>query len=245
MNAKKLAQEWIDIAPNWIRESREGTNSNRVGLLDNPLIRLCDPVKGLRAIDLGCGEGRFSRMLSSRGAKYVLGVDLCGPMIEAANEIHMNGVEFRVGDVQHMPWLTDDSFDLAVSYLNQCDLPDFVSNVTEVHRILRPGGKFVIANLHPMRSAVGHWLKDKEGHKEHVILDDYFQEGERSWKMMGVKFTNFHRTLESYISAFIQAGFSIKNIIEPAVTSQNLEKYPELNDELRGPNFIVFGLVKL
>ena len=142
MEAQKLAQEWIDIAPHWIKESRKGANSNRVGLLDEPMLQLCDPVEGLDVIDLGCGEGRFSRKLSGFGAKYVLGMDSCDPMIAAANEDKTEGVEFKVGDVQDMPWLAHQSFDLAVSYLNQCDLPDFKRNVREVYRILRPGGKF-------------------------------------------------------------------------------------------------------
>ena len=244
MSSNKLAQEWIDLAPCWIRESRSGANSNRVGLLDGPLLDLCNPVTGKYAIDLGCGEGRFSRMLAKRGAKYVLGVDLCEPMVEAAKEIPTERVEFKVGDVQSMPWLADQSFDLAVSYLNQCDLPDYESNIREAYRILRPGGKFIIANLHPMRSAVGNWLKDLDGRKQHVILDNYFEEGARQWTMMGVQFTNFHRTLESYTSAFTTAGFSMTKIMEPTVTADNLKKHPRLEDERRVPNFIIFALVK-
>lgn len=67
---------------------------------------------------------------------------------------------------------------IAVSYLNQCDLPDFKANNREIFRILRPEGRFVIANLHPMRSAAGGWQRTDDGEKRHVILDRYFEEGE-------------------------------------------------------------------
>jgi hypothetical protein len=78
-----------------------------------------------------------------------------------------------------MGFIRDGAFDLAVSYINQCDLPDFEANSREVFRVLRPGGRSIIANLHPMRSAVGEWLKAEDGAKLHVILDRYFDEGDR------------------------------------------------------------------
>ena len=71
----------------WIREAREGTNPSRNGLLDLPMMASCGSVEGLKIIDCGCGEGRFCRMLLERGAGYVLGLDLCEQMIEAAREL--------------------------------------------------------------------------------------------------------------------------------------------------------------
>jgi hypothetical protein len=78
-----------------------------------------------------------------------------------------------------------------------------------------------------------------------VILDHYFAEGERQWQMMGLPFTNFHRTLASYVQGFLSAGFSIESIIEPTVTSEQVSLYPELEDELRVPNFIIYLLKKV
>ena len=82
-----------------------------------------------------------------------------------------------------------------MSYQNQCDLPDVNANNREVYRGLKPGGRFVVANVHPMRSAVGGWYKSDDGKKQHVILDRYFEESERHWTMMGHGFTNFHHSL--------------------------------------------------
>jgi hypothetical protein len=96
-----------------------------------------------------------------------------------------------------------------------------------------------------MRSAVGAWHRSDSGQKEHVILDRYFDEGDRTWKMMGSEFTNFHRTLSTYISGFLNAGFSIEGIVEPTVISEQLKNYPELDDELRVPNFIIYILKKI
>lgn len=247
MNSAKRSQldgEWRQLAPAWIKEAREGRNPTRTGLLDQPMLDACGDVRGLTILDSGCGEGRFCRMLLDRRAERVLGVDLCAPMIDAARELETGKDEYRLADVQDLGFLSDRSFDLAVSYLNQCDLPDFEANSREIFRVLRPGGRLIVANLHPMRSAVGGWHRTDDGAKQHVILDRYFDEGERRWKMLGVEFTNFHRTLATYVRGYRESGFAIDEIVEPAVDAENLKRYPELDDELRVPNFIIFVLQK-
>src|SRR5215469_4084592 len=239
-----LREEWRQLAPAWIREAREGTNPTRSGLLDRPMIEACGDVRGLKVLDCGCGEGRFCRILLDRGAEQVVGVDLCAPMITAAAQLATGKDGYVLADVQDMSFLCDGAFDLVVSYLKQCDLPDFEANSREVFRVLKPGGRFIIANLHPMRSAVGGWLRTEDGAKLHVILDRYFDEGDRRWRMLGVDFTNFHRTLSTYIRAYRQTGFAIEEIIEPTVEAEKLKRFPELDDEVRVPNFIVVVLGK-
>lgn len=243
-NINRLKQEWINLAPRWIKEVREGKNSARNGILDSVMLNACGNVEGLSILDCGCGEGRFCRILVERGAKYVLGLDLCELMIGAAQELQSERDEYRVQDVQDLSWIEDETFDLAVSYLNQCDIPDFEANNREVFRVLKKGGRFIIANLHPMRSVTGKWCRNHNGEKLHAILDNYFDEGERHWEMLGVKFTNFHRSLSTYLNNFIKTGFVIKEIIEPTVSVDKLKEYPDLDDELRVPNFIVYVLEK-
>ena len=244
MTREDLKREWRELSPAWIKEVREGRNSHRNGLLDPLMLEACGNVAGLKILDCGCGEGRFCRMLVDRGAGYVLGLDLCEPMIEAARELQSEHDAYRVADVQELAFIEDESFDLALSYLNQCDLPDFNANNREVYRVLRNGGRFIVANLHPMRSAGGSWQTTTDGEKQHVMLDDYFAEGDRHWKMLGVGFTNFHRSLSTYVHGFLDAGFRIKGIVEPTITKERLALYPELADELRVPNFIIYVLRK-
>ena len=128
----RLTSEWIELAPHWIREARQGRNPARTGLLDAPVMEACGSVRGLRILDSGCGEGRFCRMLIDRGAECVLGVDLCEPMIQAARELASGRDTYRIADAQNLNFLEDSSFHLAVSYLNQCDLPDFEANTREI-----------------------------------------------------------------------------------------------------------------
>ena len=243
MSRQDLRKQWRDLSPEWIKES-SGRNANRKGLLDRAILEACGDISGLRILDSGCGEGRFCRLLIDLGAVYVLGLDTCEPMIEAARKVRSGPEEYLIADVQKMDAVGDGTFDLAISYLNQCDLPDFEANTREVFRVLKPGGRFVIANLHPMRSAAGGWLKDEAGKKLHAILDNYFDEGERHWEVWGKPLTNFHRMLSTYLDGYKDAGFELVRIIEPGVSREDLEEYPELADERRVPNFIIFVLGK-
>ena len=181
MSYRDVQEEWRRIAPAWIKEAREGSNAIRAGLLDGPMMEACGDVRGLNVLDCGCGEGRFSRMLLNLGAEHVLGLDLCPPMIQAAKELESGKDCYAVADVQNLSFLGDRTFDLVVSYVNQCYLPDVQANNREVFRVLLPGGRFVVANLHPIRSAAGGCQTSAEGATQDAILDRYFQEGERRW----------------------------------------------------------------
>jgi SAM-dependent methyltransferase len=240
----RLRQEWEAMAPSWIEDMRQGENLPRRGLLDPWMLRACGDVSGLRVLDSGCGEGRFSRMLSERGAAFVLGLDTSEAMIDAARQAGGRQIEYQRADVQHMPQLASESFDLAVSYLNQCDLPDFEANTREIYRLLVPGGRFLIANLHPMRCATGLWHRDGQGRKLHVLLDRYCEEGSRTWTILGNQITNFHRTLSTYLNAFLSVGFQLERLDEPVADADMLERFPGLAEEERAPNFIIYQLRK-
>ena len=68
-------------------------------------------------IDLGCGEGRFSRMLAERSA-VVTGIDLCRPLIEFAKSHRVYDESYLIGDMEDLHGVASDEFDLAVSYVS-------------------------------------------------------------------------------------------------------------------------------
>ena len=243
MRQEDLNREWLELAPKWIAEMRYGRNAHRKGLLDSYMLAGCGDVNGLSVLDSGCGEGRFSRISASAGATKVVGVDLCETMIEAARELEHEAVQYICGDVQNLDFLTGD-FDLAVSYLNQSDVPDFEANTRELFRLLKPQGKFVVSIVHPLRSSLGTWHYDEGGNRQHMMVDKYFCERSRPRTMFDLPLTNFHRTLSTYAQTYIKAGFIISNLEEPRVSVDSLKSYPELEDERRVPNFILFELTK-
>ena len=62
---------------------QDAGDRNRTMLLDPVMLDLCGDVRGQHMLDLGCGEGRFCRMLAERGAS-VTGIDPIAEMIAAS-----------------------------------------------------------------------------------------------------------------------------------------------------------------
>ena len=237
----RLRTQWTEAALDWI----ETDQAVRTGMLDSWMLDALGDVYGQTVIDIGCGEGRFCRLLAERGA-IVTGVDLTEPLIEQARAFGSEGETYIVGDAEDLEGVPDGSFDAAVSYIVLVDLLDYRRSVREAYRVLRPGGRFVVCNVHPMRSAVidfGGWIKDLD-RKLFYPVDNYTEEGPREFNWWGRSFMNMHRTLSSHVSAFLEAGFVLEALHEPVPSEEQLLEHPEFDDELRVPNFVIFVLKK-
>src|SRR4051812_10521273 len=81
----QLRAQWDAAAGKWIERMRARGDASREGLLDDWMLDAVGDVARKDVIDLGCGEGRFCRMLAERGA-VVTGVDLCEAMVREAGE---------------------------------------------------------------------------------------------------------------------------------------------------------------
>ena len=238
---KRIHSQWTKYAQDWI----EADQAVRTGFLDAWMLGALGDVSGKSVIDIGCGEGRFCRLLSELGAA-VTGVDLTEALIEHARSVGSKRETYLVGDAEDLEGVTDESFDVAVSYIVLVDLVDYSSSIREAYRVLRPGGRFIVCNLHPMRTAVKSvdgWISDRSG-KLFYPVDNYTEEGEREFLWMGGPFINMHRTLSSYVSAFLDAGFVLEGLHEPTPSDAQLAEHPEFDDELRVPNFIIYVLKK-
>lgn len=102
-------------------------------------------LQATRVLDYGCGNGDFSRILASRGAR-VCGIDISPKLIELARaraaQAGMNGsLQFFVGDAHQTPF-EDASFDYVFGNgaLHHLDLDRAYA---EIARVLKPGGKAV------------------------------------------------------------------------------------------------------
>jgi SAM-dependent methyltransferase len=243
-SGEQLRAEWAQGAPGWIERIRsERGDPSRRGLLDDWMLDAIGDVRGLDVIDLGCGEGSFGKLMASRGAR-VTGIDACAALIDAANARRGDAERYVVGDMEVLIDIGDGQFDLAVSYVSLVDVPDFRRAIAQAFRVLRDGGRFVVCNLAPMVTAGNTWVRNGDGTKLHFRLDDYTDEGVRETLMVGARFTNLHRTLSSYVNAFLDAGFVLDGLREPVPNAEQLAREPTNDDLLRVPLFIIYLLRK-
>jgi SAM-dependent methyltransferase len=94
---------------------------------------------GLRVLDLCCGQGNVSTALSARGCE-VVGVDFSPAMLALARA-QAPSATFIEADAQNLPF-DDAVFDVVVSNLGICHVPDQPRALGQARRMLRPGGRF-------------------------------------------------------------------------------------------------------
>lgn len=224
---------WDQSAEAWIRFVDEG-DPHRTHLLDPVMLDLCGDVRGRRALDVGAGEGRFSRMLAARGAR----VAACDPtrgLIEAAAGRGTPGP--LLASAERLPF-GSGSFDLVVSYLQLIDVGDFRAAIAEMARVAAPGGRLVVANLNGFcTTSPRAWVRGADGARLHVAVDHYLDERPVEVDWSGIRVVNHHRPLEAYMEAFLRAGLTLRRYLEPAPTPSAAAQRPHIADNLRVPFF--------
>jgi SAM-dependent methyltransferase len=108
--------------------------------------------KGLKVLDLGCGDGTTAIPAAKLGAD-VLGVDIAKNLVEAGNkratEHALTNCKFQEGDASNLNELKDKSFDLVVSIFGAMFAPKPFDVAKEMVRVTRPGGRIVMGNWIP------------------------------------------------------------------------------------------------
>lgn len=115
---------------------------------------------GKDVLEIGCGHGGGASyvMRSLNPASYTA-VDINREGIRFCVETHeIPGLRFMHGDAQDVP-LADGSFDIVLNVESSHVYPDFPKFLSEVNRLLRPGGHFLYADLRPTSSAVSEWAE--------------------------------------------------------------------------------------
>lgn len=135
------------------------------------------------ALDAACGTGRQSAALAARGYRTI-GVDQSPEMLARAAD-KVPGAEFRRGRLESLP-LDDESVDLALCSLALTHLPDVSRGIAELARVVRPGGRIIVSDLHPFVIALQGQCVFVDGSerlafvRNHVHLSGSYLDGFRS-----------------------------------------------------------------
>jgi ubiquinone/menaquinone biosynthesis C-methylase UbiE len=116
------------------------------------LVRSLGITKGLKVLDLGCGDGTTALPAAKLGAD-VLGVDIARNLVEAGNKRaaahELTNCAFQEGDATNLHQLPDQAFDLVVTIFGAMFAPQPFEVAKEMVRVTRPGGRIVMGNWIP------------------------------------------------------------------------------------------------
>jgi ubiquinone/menaquinone biosynthesis C-methylase UbiE len=173
----------------------------------NPLIRVEEPaVRALVdalppgiALDAACGTGRHARYLHARGHRLI-GVDASAAMLEVAREA-LPEADLRLGDLTALP-LETASVDLVVYSLALTHCEDLGPPIAELARVVRPGGRLVVSDFHPLQLMIGGsaFFVDAGGRAGHVRSHAHAH--------------------EDYFTAFAAASLAVQRCIEPRLDEE-------------------------
>lgn len=210
-----MSNGWNESAEAWIADQGERGDFSREFVLDAVMLGRIDGRGFSNALDVGCGEGRFCRMLRARGIAAT-GVDPTAALLRQARERDPAG-DYREGHAEALEF-ADESFDLVVSYLSLIDIPDIRQAIPQMVRVLKPGGTLLIANINGFVSACADvtWVRGPDGAYLHYPLDNYLDERAMWVSWRGIRLENWHRPLSTYMSLLLARNLTLTYFDEPA-----------------------------
>lgn len=246
---------WGHVAV-WYEEhlSKKGTYHETV--MAPNVLRLLAPQKGKPILEIGCGEGYFTRLLKGEGHS-VVGSDIAKELIEKARE-HEDHISYHTASAAQLLFSADSVFSAVFSVLalQNMDLLDAV--FLEIARVLQPRGRFIMVINHPAfrvpkRSS---WGFDERANIQYRRLDGYLTASQEKINMApgrkkGEKHIytySSHRSLQEYSKALRGAGFVILRIEEwtsPKVSQVGPRAQAEDRARKEFPLFLAIEAIKI
>jgi SAM-dependent methyltransferase len=207
---------WDADADSWVERGRILWAADEItwgiwGLPESELELLPD-VRGLDAVELGCGTGYVSSWLSRRGARAI-GLDNSGRQLGTAQTFQEEfGIRFPLihADAERTP-LRDASFDLAISEYGAAIWCDPYRWIPEAARILRPGGRLVFLGHSYVAMLT---FPDEDLPASEQLQRDHFGMHRFEWPEATDGAVEFALTHGDMIRLLRDSGFEIEDLVE-------------------------------
>ena len=193
MALKRLNNEYTMLHyPFYIKESDSFIQAQKN--LTDYCISLLQPIKNKEILEIGCGNGVQALYINANyGPLKITGIDLNKANIEIANgekvRANADNVEFLVDDAQNLGHVPSNSVDILINIESAFHYPDKSAFLKEISRVLKPGGRFLIADILSTR-------KKREG-----LM--------KIWgKPMGHHFWNRKRYEEEFLKSELKINYS-------------------------------------
>ncbi|WP_051467100.1 class I SAM-dependent methyltransferase [Actinomadura oligospora] len=216
--------------------SAETENSLVNAYYERPaMLALAGDVAGRRILDAGCGTGPLTAALRDRGAD-VTGIDASTGMLALARQRLGDDAPLHVVDLRDPLPFADGAFDDVVASLVLHYLEDWGPTLTEIRRVLRPGGRLIASVDHPF---VAYTISDPR--PDYLATTSYSFDWLLSGRLVPMKF--WRKPLHTMTDAFTAAGFRISTISEPQPDPAARDLFPDAFQDLSTrPAFLFFVL---
>lgn len=209
---------WEDHAQWWIDGFTGGVDPEYVEQIIPMALRELDGYA--RVLDVGCGEGQIARVLQSRTSvqSFVVGVDPTQGQVDVAVERSVGEQYLRSG-ADALPF-ADGSFDAVLACLVFEHIDALDEAISEVARILRPGGRFSFFLNHPLlQTPNSGWIDDQmiDPPEQYWRIGSYLDEAITFEEVEpGVRVRFLHRPLSRYVNTLAEHGLFLEAMFEPA-----------------------------
>lgn len=246
MNEHEVKKLWDENAKAWTILARKGYDFYRDYVNTPAFLKILGNIRGIKGLDIGCGEGHNTRKISKKGA-VMTGIDISEKFIKYAQQkeneypLHIKYISASGGNLP----FADETFDFCVAIMSLMDMMNHEEGISEAHRILKKKGVFQLSITHPcFQTPKWQWLYNEKQEKTALACGDYFKKlnGEIDEWIFGsapqdlkarfnkFKIPRFTRTLSSWLNTLIKSGFTLEQFDEPYADEETLKKFPKLAD---------------
>lgn len=222
----RAREAWNEIAASWDAGMGEGNDWQNL-LIWPATERLIGAEPGMKILEIACGNGVVTRKLARLGA-HVTAFDLAENNILRARAYanpEQGRIKYQVMDATDEGVIRElgrQRFDAAVSSMAFHDMPDLVPLAKALTHVLKPGAPFVFSMVHPCFNSAPFEIHDADddaakaasieirGYKTGTIHEDFAMANSPR------KHPMYHRPLESLFADFLNQGFSVDGLEEPA-----------------------------
>ena len=236
-------RRWDDHADWWQREFTDGVDPEYT---EQILPVIGESLGGAGAVlDIGAGEGQVARHLASIGCE-VVGIDPITAQVRLARH-RAGGPTYAQALADALPFQSA-RFDAAVACLVFEHIDELDAALSEVARVLRPGGTFLILLNHPLlQTPNSGWIDDQliDPPEQYWRIGPYLTEASTLEEVQKGVFIRFvHRPLSRYVNALASVGLTVARMDEPPPPPGFLAKADHYTDAATIPRLLALHCTK-
>jgi len=219
----KTSTSWGTVADWYDDYLKDEDSYQRVVILPN-LLRILEPVRGKKILDIACGQGFFSHEIAAKGGD-VTGLDISPELIEKAKKPKTKA-HFLVSTASDLSLIKIASIDIAICILAAQNIRELDKMFAECSRVLKKGGKLVLVLNHPSFRIPqsSDWHFDETKKKQGRLVYKYMSETTVKIDMnpsvskvhtdSKIWTVSYHRPLQVFIKWLSKNGFAVTKLEE-------------------------------